>query len=78
MELRTLQAPSALETLLGSLLASQNWVMAEAPRILKRSDLPEALQNLTIKARAKSEIDLAQFLIDARMHHGSVRIFRCN
>lgn len=50
MKLRTLQEPSALETLLGSLVASQHWVTAEAPRISKLSDLPSALQKLTTKA----------------------------
>ena len=50
MKLRTLQEPSALETLLGSLVASQRWVRADAPRISERSDLPSALQKLTIKA----------------------------
>jgi hypothetical protein len=50
MKLRTLQVPSALETMLGSLVASQNWVTAEAPRISQRSDLPSALQKHTTKA----------------------------
>jgi len=50
MKLRTLQEPSALEILLGSLVASQHWVTAEAPRISERRDLPSALQKLTIKA----------------------------
>jgi hypothetical protein len=50
LQLRTLQAPTALEGLLGSLVASQHWVTAESPRIFKRSDLPTALQKLTNKA----------------------------
>jgi hypothetical protein len=50
MKLRTLQAPTALESLLGSLVASQHWVAAEAPRIFERSDLPPALKKLTVKA----------------------------
>jgi hypothetical protein len=50
MKLRTLQAPSALQTLLSSLVASQHWVTAESPQVLERSDLPSALQKVAIKA----------------------------
>jgi hypothetical protein len=50
MKLRTLQAPSALEALLGSLVVHQNWVTTESPRIFERNDLPLALKKLTIKA----------------------------
>jgi hypothetical protein len=50
MKLRTLQRPSQLETLLESLVMSQNWVPAGAPVVTDRSELPSALQKLAIKA----------------------------
>ena len=50
MKLRTLQEPSALDALLGSIVASQHWVTPEAPRISVLRDLPSALQKLAIKA----------------------------
>jgi hypothetical protein len=54
MKLRALQQASRIEMLLESLVASQNWVPGEAPRIADRSLLSSALQKLVIKA-TKSE-----------------------
>ena len=51
MKLRILQQPSRLGALLGSLIMSQNWVPAEAPRVTDRSELPSVLQKLVAKNR---------------------------
>jgi len=50
MKLRVLQQPSHLETLLDSLVTSQNWVAGSAPRVTDRSEMPSALQKLAMKA----------------------------
>jgi len=47
---RTLQEPSALETLLRSSVASPRWVTTGTPRIFERNDHPPALQTLRINA----------------------------
>jgi hypothetical protein len=49
MKLRTLQQPSRLEAQLESLVKSQNWVPADAPRVTDRSELPSVLQKLAAK-----------------------------
>lgn len=54
MKLRAIQQPSRLETILESLVTSQNWVPPEARPIADRSELPSALQKLVIKV-AKSD-----------------------
>ena len=48
-KLRTLQQPSQLEALLGSLVTSQNWVPADAPRVTDCNELPSVLQKLAAK-----------------------------
>ena len=49
MKLRTLQQPSRVEALLESLVKSQNWVPADAPRVTDRSELSSVLQELVAK-----------------------------
>ncbi len=48
-KLRTLQQPSRVEALLESLVKSQNWVPADAPRVTDRSELSSVLQELVAK-----------------------------
>src|SRR5262245_9562678 len=69
MRLRTLQQPSQLESMLGSLVVAQRWIPDDAPCVEDRSELPSHLQKLVILAVK------AEGAWRAWMSHDGIRLF---